>query len=70
MSQLSKDYDQLELEEKLKPMPKSVDDFGHKKEEDPKKPRRKTMKELEDEWTAKNVPDEDDDDAPDLEEVD
>lgn len=75
MKQLAKEYDETDINESLKPMPKSVDDFGHKKkdEEVPKR-KPKTFKELEEEWDKKNDPeaeeDNEDDDAPDLEEVD
>ena len=46
-------------------MPKSIDDFGHKKV---KKRPQKTMRELEEEMNAK-LAEEDDEEAPDLEEV-
>lgn len=66
MNELAKEYDERDLDEKVKPLPKSIDDFGHKR--DPNEPRPKTMQELEDEWQAKQ--DADDEEAPDLEEVD
>lgn len=64
VEELARQYDALEAAERLKPMPKSIEDPA-------RGPRPKTMRELEAEMTAAAAEEnEDDEEAPDLEEVD